>query len=265
MALIDLDALAALPVAAAAASSAYARAADPGREVSDRRQDLDLLEATLGSVRRLLERCQEDAERLAGQVSRAEVPRLCPLPWPVCRRCPGVRLSCSSGLGHCRRCGETDVIAVGRFRCPDPATVVVRDLTGVEQPMCLPHAAGAVRQVDRLTVVAASRPSRALLREVAGQTSVVGGRDSRLSSSIREAAMDEEKLRELPVVVDLMTAAAALGIGRTTAYEMVRTNRWPTPVLRLGNRIRIPTAALRELARLSTGTAEARAKVVIKR
>ncbi len=80
-----------------------------------------------------------------------------------------------------------------------------------------------------------------------------------------EPEMNEEQLRELPVVVDLMTVAAALGIGRTTAYEMVRTNRWPTPVLRLGNRIRVPTAALRDLARLSTGTAEARAQVVVER
>jgi excisionase family DNA binding protein len=62
----------------------------------------------------------------------------------------------------------------------------------------------------------------------------------------------ENDLRQLPVVVDLVTAAAALGIGRTTAYEMVRSGCWPTPVLRLGNRIRIPTAALRELLSLST-------------
>ncbi len=69
--------------------------------------------------------------------------------------------------------------------------------------------------------------------------------------------MNEEQLRGLPVVVDLVTAAAVLGIGRTTAYGLVRTNRWPTPVLRLGNRIRVPTAALRELARLSTDPADA--------
>ena len=63
--------------------------------------------------------------------------------------------------------------------------------------------------------------------------------------------MTEDDLQELPVVVDLLTAAAALGVGRTTAYDMVRTGRWPTPVLRLGHRIRVPTAALRELLRLS--------------
>lgn len=46
--------------------------------------------------------------------------------------------------------------------------------------------------------------------------------------------MDEDAVRRLPVVVDLVRAAAALGIGigigRTLAYEMVRTGRWPTQV-----------------------------------
>ncbi len=63
--------------------------------------------------------------------------------------------------------------------------------------------------------------------------------------------MTEDDLHQLPVVVDLLTAAAVLGIGRTTAYELVRTGRRPTPVLRLGHRIRVPTAALRELLNLS--------------
>ncbi len=66
--------------------------------------------------------------------------------------------------------------------------------------------------------------------------------------------MDEDDLGQLPVVVDLLTAASVLGIGRTSAYELVRTGRWPTPVLRLGSRIRVPTAALRELLSLSTGS-----------
>jgi predicted DNA-binding transcriptional regulator AlpA len=64
--------------------------------------------------------------------------------------------------------------------------------------------------------------------------------------------VNEDDLRQLPVVVDLLTAAAVLGVGRTAAYEMVRSGCWPTPVLRLGNRIRVPTAALRELLSLST-------------
>ena len=56
-----------------------------------------------------------------------------------------------------------------------------------------------------------------------------------------------------------------LGIGRTTAYELVRTGRWPTPVLRLGSRIRVPTAALRELLSPSTATPEVQTRVAAQR
>ena len=78
-------------------------------------------------------------------------------------------------------------------------------------------------------------------------------------------AVDEDRLRQLPVVVDLVTAASVLGIGRTTAYELVRTGRWPTPILRLGNRIRVPTAALRELLSLSTADPEVQTQVAVER
>lgn len=77
--------------------------------------------------------------------------------------------------------------------------------------------------------------------------------------------MDEDHLRQLPVVVDLVTAASVLGIGRTTAYELVRTGRWPTPILRLGHRIRVPTAALRELLSLSTASPEVQTWVAAER
>ena len=38
----------------------------------------------------------------------------------------------------------------------------------------------------------------------------------------------------LPAVLDLVEAAALLGVGRTTAYRLVHDGQWPTPVLRLG-------------------------------
>jgi hypothetical protein len=41
-----------------------------------------------------------------------------------------------------------------------------------------------------------------------------------------------------------VTAAEILGIGRTAAYELIRTGTWPTPILRLGKLIQIPTSAL---------------------
>lgn len=49
---------------------------------------------------------------------------------------------------------------------------------------------------------------------------------------------------ELPVAVDLRTAARALGIGSTTAYRLIREDEFPCPVLRVGGRYRIPTTEL---------------------
>ena len=51
----------------------------------------------------------------------------------------------------------------------------------------------------------------------------------------------------LPPVVDVPTAAAMLGIGRTFAYQLVRTGQWPTPVLRVGRLIKVPTGPLLDL------------------
>jgi hypothetical protein len=64
--------------------------------------------------------------------------------------------------------------------------------------------------------------------------------------------MTATEVRALPAVVDVVTAAEVLGIGRTVAYELVRTDRFPTPVLRVGHQIKIPTAYLIELLGLST-------------
>lgn len=63
--------------------------------------------------------------------------------------------------------------------------------------------------------------------------------------------MNPQEVRSLPAVVDLPIAAAALEIGRTTAYELVRTGNWPTPLIRLGHRIKVPTAPLLDLLGLS--------------
>jgi excisionase family DNA binding protein len=51
----------------------------------------------------------------------------------------------------------------------------------------------------------------------------------------------------LPAVLDLVHAAALLGVGRTTAYKLVHDGQWPTPVLRLGRLIKIPTQPLLEM------------------
>lgn len=51
----------------------------------------------------------------------------------------------------------------------------------------------------------------------------------------------------LPPTLDVVTAARLLGIGRTLAYRLVRNGEWPTPVLKLGTAIRIPTQQLLQL------------------
>ncbi len=64
--------------------------------------------------------------------------------------------------------------------------------------------------------------------------------------------MNREELLALPASVDLVTAAKALGIGRTTAYQLARAGELPVPVLRLGVRYRVPTAALLEVLGISS-------------
>lgn len=59
--------------------------------------------------------------------------------------------------------------------------------------------------------------------------------------------MTADEIKSLPATVDLPTAARALGLGRSAAYELVRTGAWPTPVLRLGRLIKIPSAPLAAL------------------
>lgn len=58
------------------------------------------------------------------------------------------------------------------------------------------------------------------------------------------ADMTLSEIAELPTVLDLLTAARALGIGRTTAYALVRDGGFPCPVIRVGGTYRVPTAGL---------------------
>jgi excisionase family DNA binding protein len=59
--------------------------------------------------------------------------------------------------------------------------------------------------------------------------------------------MTRDELLALPTLIDVTTAATVLGVGRSLAYELVRTGRWPTPVLRMGRLVKIPTAPLLRL------------------
>ena len=51
--------------------------------------------------------------------------------------------------------------------------------------------------------------------------------------------------------VDLMTAALALGLGRTKAYDLARRDEFPCRCIRIGETYRIPTPGLLELLGLA--------------
>ena len=59
--------------------------------------------------------------------------------------------------------------------------------------------------------------------------------------------VSDDDIGTLPPVLGLLQAAAMLGLGRTTAYRLVAEELWPTPVVRLGRLIKIPTQPLLEL------------------
>lgn len=56
-----------------------------------------------------------------------------------------------------------------------------------------------------------------------------------------------DELAALGATVNVPTAAPYLGIAANKAYELIKSGEWPTPVLRMGKKIRIPVA---ELARV---------------
>jgi predicted DNA-binding transcriptional regulator AlpA len=74
--------------------------------------------------------------------------------------------------------------------------------------------------------------------------------------------MKRDQLMALPAVIDVPTAASVLGLSRTTAYELIRVGRWPTPVLRLGKLIRLPTGPILDLLGVQRGEQQAESKDV---
>jgi hypothetical protein len=53
-----------------------------------------------------------------------------------------------------------------------------------------------------------------------------------------------DQVRALGATTTLATAASVLGISKSLAYRLAAINTFPTPVIRLGTRIRVPVDAL---------------------
>ncbi|MFD9794374.1 DNA-binding protein [Streptomyces sp. NPDC059070] len=63
-------------------------------------------------------------------------------------------------------------------------------------------------------------------------------------SAPRRRSLSFAEAFDLPLTVDLPTAARALGICSATGYKLIRLGSFPCPVLRVGGQYRIPTAFL---------------------
>ena len=61
------------------------------------------------------------------------------------------------------------------------------------------------------------------------------------------------ELLAMPVTVDIGTAARALGLGRSTGYELARRGEFPCRVLHVGSSYRVPTAELLRLLGIDPG------------
>ncbi|MEU8328536.1 helix-turn-helix domain-containing protein [Micromonospora sp. NPDC048839] len=61
------------------------------------------------------------------------------------------------------------------------------------------------------------------------------------------SSFNQDELLQLPAMIDLATAARALGVGRTKAYDLAKSNAFPCPVLRIGTSYRVRTADLLRL------------------
>lgn len=59
--------------------------------------------------------------------------------------------------------------------------------------------------------------------------------------------MDSNELEKLGVSTDLPTACRALGISKSSGYNLANRGEFPCRVIRIGGRYVVPTAGLKEL------------------
>lgn len=138
MGVVEVDPLAVLPITAAAASAAFARATDPGRDLNERQVQLQALRSRLTMLRTHLDRCEQAAARLAAELDLTLYGRRCSAGWAVCRHYPGAPVRRSAGVDGCTQCERTVRLDRGRLGCGEPSTAVLRDATAPSRP-CACH------------------------------------------------------------------------------------------------------------------------------
>lgn len=61
------------------------------------------------------------------------------------------------------------------------------------------------------------------------------------------------ELLSLPLMVDIGTASRALGLGRSTGYDLARRDEFPCRVLHVGSSYRVPTVELLRVLGIDVG------------
>lgn len=67
-----------------------------------------------------------------------------------------------------------------------------------------------------------------------------------------------DAVRKLPATVDIETAGAVLGIGRSKSYELAKAGQFPVRLLRIGRRYLVPTNLLLKLLGVDDDTESGR-------
>ncbi len=61
-----------------------------------------------------------------------------------------------------------------------------------------------------------------------------------------------DAVRNLPATVDIETAGAVLGIGRSKSYQLAQNGEFPVRILRIGRRYLVPTNLILQLIGIAT-------------
>jgi excisionase family DNA binding protein len=64
-----------------------------------------------------------------------------------------------------------------------------------------------------------------------------------------------DAVRALAAMIDIETAGAVLGIGRSKSYEMAKNGEFPVRIVRIGRRYLVPTSAILALLGIDDGSA----------
>ncbi|HEX4817971.1 MAG TPA: helix-turn-helix domain-containing protein [Nonomuraea sp.] len=85
------------------------------------------------------------------------------------------------------------------------------------------------------------------MSEASGLAPSARNRRARQAVPRETAAEPATEALDRRLVIGLVEAGRLLGMGRTTAYRLARTGRFPCPILRIGGRYAVPVRGLRAL------------------